>query len=69
MVDKSGFQALLDASLRPYRLIMSKEAYGDILEYSGQVKCILCDKYFSDLQTHCKEIGDKIHLILLVHEA
>jgi hypothetical protein len=37
--------------------------------FIDEVKCILCDKWVrGDLQKHCKEIGDKDHLVLLIHE-
>ena len=35
----------------------------------AESRCRICNIKYTNLEDHCKEIGDKEHLVLLVHNA
>ena len=38
------------------------------LEYLNMIyKCQICDRYYPNLEEHCKEINDIEHLVMLTH--
>lgn len=45
------------------KLMGFAQAYGDHLPR----RCLVCEAYYVDLQTHCEEKNDNEHMVMLTH--